>query len=141
MPADLDQGTPQARLERSRRAIARQLAHRAGTQQVHDTPDILDDEALPPVGIWSTAKRAACVWWKRHPLQTAVDFARPALEDYAHREPMKLVGIAAGAGAAVALLKYWRVLSIGGIALAMLKSSDLSGTARSLVNPLLTDKD
>lgn len=141
MLADLDVGTPQARLERSRKAIARQLAHRTDAQHAHDEVETFDDDALPPSGIWSAAKRAARAWWIRHPLHTAVDFARPALEDYALREPVKLIGIAAGAGAAVALLKYWRVLSIGGIAFAMLKSSDFSGTARTLVNPFSTDKD
>ncbi len=142
MAADLlDEGTPQERLERSRKALARQFARRRGAPEMVEDDDHFDEAAVPTPGFVGSVTRAARLWWRHHPVHTAVDFARPALEDYAQQQPLKLVGIAAGTGAALTLLKYWKVLSIGGIAVAMLKSSDLTGTLRTLISPVSAPHD
>jgi len=133
MDADTTLGTPTQRLEVSRRAIARQLARRRGLQDDVPEDEFFEDAAEPPAGFLPRMRRAARIWWRHHPVHSAVDFARPALEDYAHHKPLQLLGIAAGVGASLALLKSWRVLSLTGIGVAMLKSSDLTGAVRSMI--------
>lgn len=119
--------TPRERLETTRNALARQLARRR-------RPGLpAEDPALAQQGMLPRMRRAARVWWHSHPIHNAVDFARPALQDYAEDKPYRLVGMAAGAGAALALLRVWHLLPLTGVAFALMKSSDLKATARSFV--------
>lgn len=127
-------GTPEERLERTRHAIAQQLArrrrrHSAGQAQLRA------EARAPAHGLLARARRTAQVWWDRHPVHAALDFARPALEDYARKRPLKLLGIAAGTGAALTLLKSLRLLPMGSVAFALLKWSDFGATAKSLITP------
>lgn len=46
---------------------------------------------------------------------------QPVVTDYAKSNPMKILGIAAGLGAAIVVLKPWRLITIGSL-LAVLKS-------------------
>lgn len=46
---------------------------------------------------------------------------QPVVTDYAKSNPMKTLGIAAGIGAAIVVLKPWRLITIGSL-LAVLKS-------------------
>lgn len=118
--------TPRQRLEITRSALARQLARRRRPTAPPDDPALAQQQ-----GMLARARRASRAWWASHPVHDAVDFARPALEDYAEHKPYRLVGMAAGAGAALALLRAWRILPLTGVALALMKSSDLKATARS----------
>ena len=72
-------------------------------------------------------------WWQHHPVQMAVDIGRPFLNNYARTKPVQLLGMAAVAGAAVVLVKPWRLVSITGLALAAFKSTNLPGTLLSMV--------
>lgn len=126
--------TPQQRLEQTREALAEQLARRRKHRQAANAV-LAADTATPARGFAARARRAARVWWHGHPVHDAVDFARPALEDYARHKPLHLVGIAAGTGAALTLFKSWRLLSLTGVALTLLKTSDLKGVAKSLAAP------
>lgn len=131
----LDQAlTPQQRLERTRQALAEQLARRSRHRNTHSAA-LAADQATPVRGFAARARRAARVWWHDHPVHDAVDFARPALQDYARHKPLQLVGIAVGTGAALTLLKSWRLLSLTGVALTLLKTSDLKGVAKTLATP------
>ena len=121
--------TPEQRLEQTRQALAAQLARR---RRGKSSASLAERATAPARGFVDKASRAARLWWDRHPVHDAVDFARPALEDYARHRPLQLVGIAAGTGAALTLLKSWRVLSLTGVAFALLKSSDFKGMASSL---------
>ena len=60
--------------------------------------------------------------------------ARPLLTDYAKAHPFKLLGISAGAGAAIVLIRPWRMVSMG-ILLSTLKSSGLSSLLLSRLTP------
>lgn len=132
MDIEIDaQPSPQQRLEATRDAIARQLARRRRKPRATNTAN----DGTLPTGMLGRVRRASRVWWHSHPVHTAVDFARPALEDYAEHRPYRLVGIAAGTGVALALLGAWRLLPLGGIALALMKSSDIKATARSFATP------
>lgn len=119
--------TPRERLEMTRNALARQLVRRRRPGLPSEDPQLAQQGMLPRM------RRAARVWWHSHPMHNAVDFARPALQDYAEDKPYRLVGMAAGAGAALALLRVWHLLPLTGVAFALMKSSDLKATARSFV--------
>lgn len=90
-----------------------------------------------PSGAWQVIKLGLNSWWHHHPANVALALATPLLHRYADRKPFKLLAISAGIGAAVVLSKPWRLISIGGFAVATLKSSEFS----ALVASLLTSKD
>lgn len=120
--------TPRERLEITRSALAHQLARRRRPKAPPEDPVLARQQ-----GMLARARRAGRAWWDAHPVHDAVDFARPALQDYAEHKPYRLVGIAAGTGAALALLRAWRLLPLTGVALALMKTSDLKAVARSFV--------
>lgn len=70
-------------------------------------------------------------WWRHHPASMGVDLARPVLASYAARKPVQYVAIAAGIGAALALLRPWRVVSATGLIVALVKSSQLPSLVMS----------
>ncbi|MFT3720498.1 hypothetical protein [Pseudorhodoferax sp.] len=116
--------TPAERLDATRAAIALQLARRRRRPRAAEPQE-------PARGFLPRVRRAARVWWDSHPVHDAVAVARPALEDYAHARPYRLVGIAAGIGAGLALLRGWRLLPLTGLVLALMKSSDVKATVQS----------
>lgn len=130
MDIELPELSAKQRLESSRRSIAGQLARRRGGSIQTQDEQFFADASSPDPGMVASARRAVRAWWQAHPMHDAVDLARPLLEDYARHKPYQLVGIAAGAGAAFTLLKSWRVLSLTGVALALVKTSDIQSTAR-----------
>ncbi len=125
--------TARQRLEETRRAIAAQLARRRGSSIRTEEQEYFQDTATVQPGLLPSLRRGFSTWWGSHPVHGVIDLAQPALEDYAQRQPYKLVGIAAGTGAALTLLKSWRVLSLTGVALALVRTSDLKGAARSFM--------
>ena len=76
-------------------------------------------------------KHALAGWWQHHPLHIAVDVARPYLDDYARRKPVKLLGIAAVVGVLAVTLKPWRLVSAAGLTALAIKSTNLSATLLS----------
>lgn len=87
----------------------------------------------PATSKWQMIQRAMRVWWHNHPANLALEVGRPVLGKYAKEEPLKLLGISAAAGAAIALLKPWRLISVTGLGVAALKSSQVSGLLLSLL--------
>lgn len=89
------------------------------------------------VSIWKTVRRTLQVWWRHHPVHTAMDLAvgaaHPVLTRYAHDKPVQLLGAAAALGAALAVVRPWRLVSITGLLLATLKSSGLAPALLSLL--------
>lgn len=122
----ITEASPQERLERTRSALAQQLERRRRKR-----PALPDAATATKQGMLARVRRASKAWWATHPLHDAVDFATPALQDYAERRPLRILGIAAGAGAAVTLLRPWRMLPVTGVLLALVKASNLKATARS----------
>ena len=90
---------------------------------------------------WSAFKRAARIWWYHHPANVALDIAKPVLGKYAKEYPFRVLGIAAGVGAAAVLLKPWRLVSLGGLVLAAMKSSDIKGVILSVLTPSSRNPD
>ena len=82
-------------------------------------------------GWFGRARRVITSWWRHHPAHTALELATPALSEYAARKPFQYLGIAALAGAAIAIARPWRLVSVTGLLLAVLKSSQLSSVVLS----------
>ena len=134
--SSLHEASPQERLANSRKAIVRHMSR--DSKSVDDTgnPDLDETEQLRSAssGAWGVVKHAIQAWWHHHPVSVAFDLARPAIGHYAEDKPFKLLGIAAGVGAAAVLFRPWRLVSLGGVLLAALKSSELSGALHSLIS-------
>lgn len=129
--------TPQARLAMSRRAIVRHMHHDDHNPENPDPSDplLFEAQTTETVNTWGIVKHAVRAWWQHHPVSAALDLAEPVVSRYARDKPFKLLGIAAGAGVAIAVLKPWRLISLGGVMLAAMKSSNISSTIFSILSP------
>jgi len=104
--------TPVQRLEASRERLRSAWRARRGAGPAQSGPPTSGDGLLP----W--LEHALTSWWNKHPLkgiaQVAADVAAPAarslLEPEAERHPLRLVAIAAAAGALVMAVRPWRWL-------------------------------
>ena len=130
--------SPQERLAISRRAIVRHMNRDSKSRGDPDNPNPDQTEeqssSAGSSGTWAVVKHAIQAWWHHHPVSVAFDLARPAIGHYAEDKPFKLLGLAAGVGAAAVLFRPWRLVSLGGVLLAALKSSELSGALHALMS-------
>jgi hypothetical protein len=133
MSSEAPELTPKERLEATRRAIAGELARKRGGTIRTEEAEFFAAPKTMDTGIVASARRAGRAWWQSHPVHRAVDLAHPLLEEYAHRKPYQLLGMAAATGAALTLLKSFRLLSLTGIAIALLKTTDIKSAARSFM--------
>lgn len=128
--------SPQERLAISRKALVRHMSRHQRVHQDESPSDLDAAEPLsgPPAGgtTWRLIKYATRTWWHRHPASAVVELAQPLLEDYAQAHPFKLLGFSAGAGAALVVIRPWRLVSVG-VLLTALKSSGLSSALLSSV--------
>ncbi|AEG94198.1 hypothetical protein [Ramlibacter tataouinensis] len=62
-------------------------------------------------------------WWQHHPAHTVLELATPVLSRYAARKPAQFLGIAAVAGAAFVFARPWKLISLTGVLVALLRSS------------------
>ena len=130
--------TPKQRLQASRQAIVVHLA-RNSRRRSHDTrpDDDTDHGSAPPQysgpGWWRVARQAAAAWWRGHPLHSATMVARPVLEGIAREKPVQVLAVAAAVGAAVVVIKPWRLVSAGALLAATLKSTDITRLVMSMV--------
>ncbi|MEC5213416.1 hypothetical protein RCH06_001966 [Polaromonas sp. CG_9.5] len=145
--APLIELTPQERLAISRRAIIRHMnRHSLEVDTLGDEGfDDSDEPRQNSVGTMGIIKHAMRVWWHRNPASTAVELASPLLDDYAKAHPFKLISISAGVGAAVVVIRPWRMVSTGTLLAAAIKSSGLTSALISMLSsvayhPQNTDK-
>ena len=59
--------------------------------------------------------------------------AQPVLTRYASEKPLQVIGIAAALGAATVVLKPWRLISVGAVLAATLKSQDMTRLVMSMM--------
>lgn len=99
-------------------------------------PPAWQDEPPPPPGAgWlGRLQHALRMWWRYHPAHMAVDVAAPVMHAYARRHPGKLLAISAGIGAVVVFLRPWKLVSLTTIAVALVKSSQLSNVVLSALS-------
>lgn len=137
------------RLERSRLAI---LEHIHRKEQRRHAAASFDDAPAPgaerphptlrhPSGWFGHAREIFTQWWRYHPAHMAVDLARPALASYARRKPAQYLGIAAVAGAALFLMRPWKLISVGGIAVALLKSPQVAALVMQAMSASQNPRD
>jgi len=94
------------------------------------------------IGGWfSHAKRALRTWWRHHPAHMGVELATPVLSDYAYRKPVQYLAIAAAVGAVVVVARPWRLITVGGLLAALLKSSQVSTLVMSALSAADFQKD
>src|SRR5215208_862522 len=85
-------------------------------------------------GWFARIRHAAATWWRHHPAHLGVELATPALSAYAGKKPLQFLGIAAGVGAALVLIRPWRLISVTGLLVAIAKSSQLSTVLMSALS-------
>jgi hypothetical protein len=142
--------TPAQRLQASRHAISAHLqgqGSRRGSRsaQADGTPDNNDDAGarVPSSGPtwWRIARHTLTAWWHNHPAYSAALIAQPVLTRYVHERPLQVVGIAAAVGAAAVVLKPWRLISVGALVAATLKSQDITRLMMSLIAQAMPPED
>jgi len=125
------------RLARNRQAI---LEHIARKERRHDPREQMagqafaegygyPEEDLPPPsgdGWFGHLAHVVRTWWRYHPAHMAVELATPMMRGYARRKPLQLLGISMGIGAALTFARPWKLISVGTLLVALLKSSQLS---------------
>ena len=130
--------TVQQRLALSRRVL---VSHLQGDNRGHSSDPGSDSEQQsgPISSLLSRSSYGLLVrnlvtyWWNRHPVNAAGQLARPFLERYAQRSPVKLLVISAGIGALVILIKPWRLLSVTALLAALLKTSSMADIVTTLM--------
>lgn len=127
--------TPQERLALTRKALVKHMNrnYRHHEQEMgYETGEAESARSARP-GPFTALKQAVGEWWYRQPASSALELARPLLGDYARVHPFKLLSVAAAVGAATALVRPWRRMSVGGLLLTAVKSSGLAGVLLSLL--------
>jgi hypothetical protein len=135
----------QQRLAASRQAIVRDMNREqdpdTGAPALEDNhEDIIESGIDASSGSWDLVKQVACSWWRSHPAHLALDVAKPMMQGYAQDQPVKLLGIAAATGAALVVLRPWRLISLTGLGLALIKSTEVSGIVQSLMHGRQVDR-
>jgi len=130
---------PSTRADTPRRPAPRRIdSALAADEQAElnaDAPfDGADDATSSASGWFAVARHSVRAWWEFHPVRVAGVVAEPVLAEYARQRPLKLIGIAAGIGAVVVVTRPWRLVSLGGLAVAALKSSQVSNFALSFLS-------
>ncbi len=121
------------RLARSRMAIVDHIGRKERRKAREHGPegDDGDAEGRGRVGHLLDMLRG---WWYRHPVSMALDFATPSLSSYARRKPVKFLGMAVALGAVAFYARPWKLISLTGLVVALVKSSQLSGLVMSAMS-------
>jgi len=128
---------------RERRDEKKEARHARDREQVEqDTQDWEpSEEDEDPARWFARLKRAAVAWWRTHPARLGVELAKPVLSRYAARKPAQFLGIAAAVGAIVIVVRPWRLISVTGLVVTLLKSSQLSSVIMSAMSETDFKKD
>ena len=140
------------KLERSRLAIVEHIARRQRRHDPHEVPPrrqadpFAAEEPLPeppPTGAGWTERvvHAVKTWWRYHPAHMAADLATPLMQTYARQKPVQLLAISLVAGAAITFARPWRLVSLTALAVAVLKSSQLSSVLMAALSAADYSKD
>lgn len=125
-------------IERTRRELLNYLAldpaaERNATQRTENrgrgdhgnsSPDF-EWSSLLGVGVSS--------WWHEHPARAVALLLQSATTEYARKKPIQAVSVAAVAGAALVLVRPWRLVSATALMLSLLRSSNFTGMATSVI--------
>lgn len=124
----------QQRARRATSPTARHLDRETGIEETWKDGS-QEQPAAGRLRCWAgRLQRAASIWWRHHPAHAGLEVARPVLASYARRAPVTYLAVAAAAGAALFLARPWRLVSVTGILLGLLKSSQLSAMVLSAMS-------
>lgn len=125
--------TPSAgaqRLARSRLAILAYLQQgHAKDAPAHGAQDAASSPAAATP--WRSAREALRRHWQDHPARLAAELVAPLLSHWGRRHPLAFLGIAAAIGATLVMARPWKLISVTGVLVAALKSSNLASLALS----------
>lgn len=135
------------RLEASRRALMQNMLRNRGDRGDRSSvpgqpngaygPDnaAAADAASDGVkGLWRTLRRTAKAWWRSHPAHLAVELGEPLISKYAAANPLKLLAVSALLGGAIVMAKPWRLISMTGLLIAALRSTQVPRLVASLLS-------
>lgn len=127
-----------ARLAASRADLVAAMGYELTTGETESPPTVaavapLHDTAARQAVERRVRRGIVASWWHRHPLSGTMELAEPFLADYARRQPAKLMAYSAGAGAALWLLKPWRLLPAWTLIGLLVKTTNLPALAADLV--------
>ena len=97
--------------------------------------------AAPGGGWYGHARETLHGWWQYHPARAAVELARPALSSYARRKPLQFLGIAALAGAGLMFMRPWKLISVTGVLVALVKSPQVAALVMSAMSSSQNPRD
>ena len=128
-----------AKLAASRADLIAAMGYELTTGEKENPPTVATVAPLPETRVKRAVERRVrrgivANWWHRHPLSGTMELAQPFLQDYARRQPAKLMAYSAGAGAALWLLKPWRLLPAWTIVGLLVKTTNLPALAADLVS-------
>jgi len=81
----------------------------------------------------SYAETGLASWWHDHPARAGAVLLRTAVEETARRKPLPTIAVAAAAGAALVLIKPWRLVSTTAVMMTLFRSSNFTGVVTSLL--------
>lgn len=83
---------------------------------------------------WSSLIEAGLAsWWRDHPARAGAMLVRSVTEGYTRQKPLQVITVAAITGAAIVLLRPWRLMSSKALALTLFRSSNFTGMATSVL--------
>lgn len=143
------------KLDRSRQAILEHIARRERKHDPREEPPPQGYEAGYPPGFdfqdsgpryrereWGgRLGHGVRVWWRNHPAHMVADLAAPAVQEYARRKPLQFVGISLAAGVALTFARKWKLISVTALAVALLRSSQLSHVLMAAMSAADYQKD
>jgi hypothetical protein len=89
---------------------------------------------IEPDFSWSSfVETGLSSWWHDHPARAGALLLRTAVEETARRKPLPTVAVAAVVGAAVVLIKPWRLVSTTAVMLTVFRSSNFTSVVTSLL--------
>lgn len=98
------------------------------------SPVRVEQPAAARASLWQVlGHKALKAWWARHPANTALQLAQPTLQTYARKHPATVVGSGMALGSALYVLRPWRLLSIGTLAMLALRGPALPRKMFSLL--------
>ncbi len=126
---------------REQRAQERQREQAQAGWTSYDEREAEIDYREGIAGWFAHAKRALRTWWRHHPAHMGVELATPMLSNYAYRKPVQYLAIAAAVGAVVVVARPWRLITVGGLLAAVLKSTQVSTLVMSALSAADFQKD
>ncbi len=117
-------------IRKDRHAQAGGAEHKQGEQW-----EAAEAAAATGQGGWfSRVKRAARTYWRHHPARMGLELATPMLSGYAGKHPVTYLGAAAVVGAVFMVVRPWRLISVGGLLVALAKSPQLASVVMSAMS-------